>query len=153
MHVKLRGNPYKSTVRRTLYGPGPAKNCDAYSSSDANSPFEHNKFNCSKFGTIMQFKKNRKLTRAGKATHADAFRATVFFLRWSKDPNWPVRLDTNNMVVNGQFATPVTDETVKSNFRLASHSSKYPGIALNFENTRSVLAALLHPCYSPANTA
>ena len=75
------------------------------------------------------------MTRAGKATHADAFRAIIFFLRWSNEPEWPVLLDCNNMVVNGQFVNPIP-ESIKNNPRLASHSSKYPGIALNFEDTR-----------------
>lgn len=132
MHIKLRGNPFKTSVRKALCGSASEKKIDVYSSSDASSPFEHNKFSCGGFGTIMQFKKNKKLTRAGKATHADAFRATVFFLKWSKDPDWPVSLDTNNLVVNGQFVDPIPPN-ITSNFRRAGHSSKYPGIALRFE--------------------
>lgn len=135
MHVKMVGSPFKSGIRR-LFGPcGAPERYDVYSSADANSPFEHNKFRCGDHGTMMQFKKNQKMTRAGRSTPADAFRAVALFLRWTRDPGWPVWLDTNNIVLSGQFAEAIPRSITESK-RLVNHSSKYPGLSLNFEGTR-----------------
>lgn len=135
MHVKMRGSAFKRGIRRLLsLGKGAAR-YDALSSADAKSPFEHNKFRCGPHGTMMQFKKNQKMTRAGRSTAADSFLAVVMFLRWTKDPDWPIWFDTNNIVLSGQFAEEIPKSIVESQ-RLVNHSSKYPGISLNFEGTR-----------------
>ena len=120
MHVKMVGSPFKSGIRRLLGPCGAPERYDVYSSADANSPFEHNKFRCGDHGTMMQFKKNQKMTRAGRSTPADAFRAVALFLRWTRDPGWPVWLDTNNIVLSGQFAEAIPRSITESK-RLVNH--------------------------------
>jgi len=88
-------------------------------------------------GKFLVFKSSNMI-RAGKHTHADAMHNIVHFNRWihtasDKPYNWHTAMSAPNMVISGSL-TDTLPEHVKHHWR-ATHTSKFPGIAIRTDGT------------------
>jgi len=129
LHVSFEVAVFKSMLRARFHHPHQAlESLGDWSSSDPDSPFRHNKYNLGTHGKVLQFQRKRNLIRAGKHTHADAVRATLFFCRWTAPSSWPTRMSSPNMVASGTFTRPLPRSV--RDLPHATWSTKFPGVAL-----------------------
>ncbi len=112
--------------------------------SDPRSPFSHKRYTLKKHGKLLIFRTG-DIIRAGKHTHGDAVTALYAFTRWASKGtaaslSWPTTVSIPNTVCNAAYTVPIK-ESVKEHYR-ATHTPKFPGIALGWQALQGVTVEL-----------
>ena len=144
MHASMGGSTGQMLRRAKIIGCLPVSKIPSHpifeqlSQQNPDSSFTHHRFSTKSHGKLLAFSTGN-IIRAGKSTHADAFHALLAFLRWCRALNpklhgmWPMAVSMPNSVWSGQFNTSI-DRCVLDH-SVATHSDRFPGISLNFQNT------------------
>lgn len=104
-----------------------------FSTSEPYSPFEHDRYDAGHHGKILIFKKKGNIIRAGKHDVLDGYKGILFFLRWTNDLDWPTTICAPNIVLLAELKKKIPPQ-IKDHY-LASWSSKFPGVAINWPDT------------------
>ena len=151
LHSTFRETP-RSVHTSTLLGcrPDPRRlptrpKIAMLASNEPNSPFSHLRLHTKRHGKLLLFTTGNVI-RAGKHTHADGAWAVLALRRWAMRGDghhsllWPTAMSTPNAVCNGQFTAPM-GKGIYSHWR-ATHTSKFPGIAVTFPNASNTVAEI-----------
>lgn len=111
---------------------------------DPRSPFSHKRYTLKRHGKLLIFRTGNMI-RAGKHTHGDAVTALYSFTRWASQGtsaarSWPTTVSVPNTVCNAAYTVRI-NPAVQDHFR-ATHTSKFPGIALTWEALEGVTVEL-----------
>lgn len=112
--------------------------------NDPRSPFSHKRYTLKNHGKLLIFRTG-DIIRAGKHTHGDAVTALYAFVRWasqgtSASISWPTTVSVPNTVCNAAYTTAI-NSAVKDHYR-ATHTPKFPGIALTWKALEGVTVEL-----------
>jgi hypothetical protein len=133
LHMAFEPAVHRSTLRRHLAVPGKPFDTSLYNTAKPTSPFSNYRFDIGEYGKVLEFQKRKNIIRAGKHTHADAFRAALFFTRWTQSGRWPTRVTVPNMVVSGKLNMSCPRH-INQHCR-ATSGPKFPGVSLKFPHS------------------
>jgi hypothetical protein len=133
LHMAFEPAVHRSTLRRHLQVPGRPFDTSLYNTAKPTSPFSNHRFDIGPHGKILEFQKRKNIIRAGKRTHADAYRAALFFTRWTQSGRWPTRVTVPNMVVSGKLSA-ACPRHINDHCR-ATSGPKFPGVSLKFPHS------------------
>lgn len=114
------------------------------------SPFSHLRLHTKRHGKLLIFSTGNVI-RAGRYTHADAAWAVLALSRWAMRGDgyhallWPTAMSAPNAVCSGQFSAPMP-AAIYDHWR-ATHTSKFPGIAITFADAPGITAELFMKAY------
>ena len=130
LHMAFEPAVHRSTLRRRLEVPSRPFDTSLYNTAKPTSPFSNHRFDIMAHGKVLEFQKRKNIIRAGKHTHADAFRAALFFTRWTQSGRWPTRVTVPNMVVSGTLNRQCPPH-MTAHCR-ATSGPKFSGVSLKF---------------------
>lgn len=151
LHTAFDTQPFRSVIRRHVEVPATSFDTGRFNTAKPKSSFSNHHHDIGRHGKVLEFQKRKNIIRSGLQSHADAYRAALFYTRWTRRAAWPTRVVAVNTVVSGELHRR-RPASIKRHCRASRNCQKFPGVSLKFPGATTTPTAFEHKYIIPGVT-